>query len=185
MKLSKALYFGDFLVIPAAIIALAWIALWERGWTAAGPWLVAFVFGLIVWTLIEYLVHRWIYHAIPFFEKFHDAHHDDPTALIGVPSFISSGLIFFVFFVPLAYTVGIVWAGGFTSGQLLGYAGYMLVHHATHHWSLKPGTMLYRARIQHMAHHYHNTPGNYGVVTSFWDHVFSTSVERRERPVGV
>ena len=183
MKLSKALYFGDFVAIPIVILLLGAAAIQQGGFTGAGLWLIAFVAGLFVWTFVEYAVHRWIYHAVPFFEKFHDAHHEDPKALIGVPSFISSGIILAVFFVPLWLTVGIVLAGGFTSGSLLGYAGYMLVHHASHHWTLKPGGMLYRARVQHMAHHYHNTPGNYGVVTSFWDHVFSTNVDRRRRVV--
>jgi sterol desaturase/sphingolipid hydroxylase (fatty acid hydroxylase superfamily) len=183
MKLSKALYFGDFVAIPVVILLLGAAAIQQESFTGAGLWLMAFVAGVAVWTFVEYAVHRWIYHAVPFFEKFHDAHHEDPKALIGVPSFISSGIILAVFFVPLWLTVGIVLAGGFTSGSLLGYAGYMLVHHASHHWALKPGGMLYRARIQHMAHHYHNTPGNYGVVTSFWDHVFSTNVDRRRRAV--
>ena len=184
MKLSKALYFGDFVAIPIVIILLAGVAIYERGFEGAGLWLAAFVVGLFVWTLVEYVVHRWVYHAIPFFEKFHDAHHEDPTALIGVPSFLSSGLILAVFFLPLLFAVGVVLAGGFASGALLGYAGYMLVHHASHHWTLKPGSMLYRARVLHMAHHYHSTPGNYGVVTSFWDHVFSTNVDRRRSAVG-
>jgi sterol desaturase/sphingolipid hydroxylase (fatty acid hydroxylase superfamily) len=183
MKLSKALYFGDFVAIPVVILLLGAAAIRQEGFTGAGLWLIAFAAGLGVWTFVEYAVHRWIYHAVPFFEKFHDAHHEDPKALIGVPSFISSGIILAVFFVPLWLTIGIVLAGGFTSGSLLGYAGYMLVHHASHHWTLKPGGMLYRARVQHMAHHYHNTPGNYGVVTSFWDHVFSTNVDRRRRAV--
>jgi sterol desaturase/sphingolipid hydroxylase (fatty acid hydroxylase superfamily) len=183
MKLSKALYFGDFVAIPIVILLLAIAAIREQGFTGAGLWVVTFVAGLLVWTFVEYAVHRWVYHAIPFFEQFHDAHHEDPTALIGVPSFVSSGIILAVFFVPLWLTIGIVLAGGFTSGALLGYAGYMLVHHASHHWTLKPGSMLYRARVQHMAHHYHNSPGNYGVVTSFWDHVFSTNVDRRRRVV--
>jgi sterol desaturase/sphingolipid hydroxylase (fatty acid hydroxylase superfamily) len=60
----------------------------------------------------------------------------------------------------------------------------MLVHHASHHWELKPGGMLYRARVLHMAHHYHEAPGNYGVITPLWDHVFSTNVERRRRIAG-
>jgi sterol desaturase/sphingolipid hydroxylase (fatty acid hydroxylase superfamily) len=60
----------------------------------------------------------------------------------------------------------------------------MLVHHASHHWTLEPGSLLYRARVLHMAHHYNSAPGNYGVVTSFWDHVFSTNVDRRRRSVG-
>jgi sterol desaturase/sphingolipid hydroxylase (fatty acid hydroxylase superfamily) len=183
MKLSKALYFGDFVAIPVVILWLGVAAVQQEGFTGAGLWLIAFLAGVAVWTFVEYAVHRWIYHAVPFFEKFHDAHHEDPKALIGVPSFISSGIILAVFFVPLWLTIGIVLAGGFTSGSLLGYAGYMLVHHASHHWTLKPGGMLYRARVQHMAHHYHNTPGNYGVVTSFWDHVFSTNVDRRRRVV--
>ncbi|HEY4923914.1 MAG TPA: sterol desaturase family protein [Roseiarcus sp.] len=183
MKLSKALYFGDFVAIPVVILWLGVAAVQQEGFTGAGLWMIAFLAGVAVWTFVEYAVHRWIYHAVPFFEKFHDAHHEDPKALIGVPSFISSGIILAVFFVPLWLTIGIVLAGGFTSGSLLGYAGYMLVHHASHHWTLKPGGMLYRARVQHMAHHYHNTPGNYGVVTSFWDHVFSTNVDRRRRVV--
>jgi len=184
MKLSKALYFGDFVAIPIAIVLLAAAAIYDRGLEGAGLWLTSFVVGLFVWTLVEYVVHRWVYHAIPFFEKFHDAHHDDPTALIGVPSFLSSGLILAVFFLPLWFAVGVVLAGGFASGALVGYAGYMLVHHASHHWTLKPGSLLYRARVMHMAHHYNATPGNYGVVTSFWDHVFSTGVDRRRRAVG-
>jgi sterol desaturase/sphingolipid hydroxylase (fatty acid hydroxylase superfamily) len=179
MKLSRALYFGDFVAIPLAIAVLAAAAISEEGLQAAGPWLIAFAAGLVVWTFVEYVVHRWVYHAVPFFEKFHDAHHDDPTALIGVPSFVSSGLILAVFFAPLLFTVGVVIAGGFASGALLGYAGYMLVHHASHHWDLKPGDLLYRARVMHMAHHYHETEGNYGVITAFWDRVFSTYVERR------
>jgi sterol desaturase/sphingolipid hydroxylase (fatty acid hydroxylase superfamily) len=183
MKLSKALYFGDFVAIPVVILWLGVAAVQQEGFTGAGLWMIAFLAGVAVWTFVEYAVHRWIYHAVPFFEKFHDAHHEDPKALIGVPSFISSGIILAVFFVPLWLTIGIVLAGGFTSGSLLGYAGYMLVHHASHHWTLKPGGMLNRARVQHMAHHYHNTPGNYGVVTSFWDHVFSTNVDRRRRVV--
>ena len=184
MKLSHFLYFGDFVAIPVAILLLVAAAIYERGLAGAGMWLGWFVVGLFVWTLVEYVVHRWVYHAIPFFEKFHDAHHDDPTALIGVPSFISSGLILSVFFLPLLFTVGVVVAGGFASGALLGYAGYMLVHHASHHWTLKPGSLLYRARVLHMAHHYNATPGNYGVVTSFWDHLFSTNVDRRRRAIG-
>jgi sterol desaturase/sphingolipid hydroxylase (fatty acid hydroxylase superfamily) len=184
MKLSKALYFGDFLAIPVAILLLAAAAIHTRGLEGAGLWAAAFIVGLFVWTLVEYIVHRWVYHAIPFFEKFHDAHHDDPTALIGVPSFLSSGIILAVFFVPLWLTIGVVLAGGFTSGALLGYAGYMLVHHASHHWTLTPGSLLYRARVLHMAHHYNPAPGNYGVVTSFWDHVFSTDLDRRRRAAG-
>ena len=127
MKLSKALYFGDFVAIPVAYRCQYGRRFSERGIGATGLWLFAFVVGLAVWTFVEYVVHRWVYHAIPFFEKFHDAHHDEPKALIGVPSFVSSGVMLAVFFLPLYFTVGIVFSGGFSSGAMLGlrrvYAG--------------------------------------------------------------
>jgi sterol desaturase/sphingolipid hydroxylase (fatty acid hydroxylase superfamily) len=182
MKLSKALYFGDFVAAPLAILVLAAMALAGRSYEAAGLWLVALLAGLCAWTLVEYAVHRWVYHRIPFFEKFHDAHHADPNGLIGAPSFFAIGVILALFFVPLL-AIDLVAASGFAGGTLLGYIGYMLVHHASHHVTPKPGTLLYRARIRHMAHHYHATPGNYGVITSFWDQVFSTNLERPRRAV--
>ena len=62
------------------------------------------------------------------------------------------------------------------------YALYMFVHHATHHFEIQPGDVLYRARarVRHMAHHYHDG-GNFGVTTSFWDVVFGTTIRRGGR----
>jgi sterol desaturase/sphingolipid hydroxylase (fatty acid hydroxylase superfamily) len=182
MKLSKALYFGDFVAAPLAVLVLAAMAFAARGFEAAGPWLLAFLAGLWAWTLVEYAVHRWLYHRVPFFEKFHDAHHADPNGLIGAPSFFAIGVILALFFAPLL-AIGLIVASGFGGGTLVGYMGYMLVHHASHHVTPRPGSPLYRARMRHMAHHYHATPGNYGVITSFWDRVFSTNLEGPRRAV--
>jgi sterol desaturase/sphingolipid hydroxylase (fatty acid hydroxylase superfamily) len=110
----------------------------------------------------------------------HDAHHQEPLSLIGAPSFVSIALILAVFYAPL-YLVNSAMAAGFTSGILVGYFGYQLVHYASHHWTLKPGSLLYRARIRHMAHHYRNVEGNYGIVTSLWDRVFATYIEGRRQ----
>ena len=184
MKLNRGLYFGDFVTSSIAIAVLTTVALAHRGFEAAGLWGLTVFAGLGAWTLVEYAVHRWVYHRIPFFEKFHDAHHANPRALIGVPSFFSFGMVFGVFFAPFLM-VSLVAASGFASGALLGYIGYMLAHHLSHHMEPKLGTVLYRARIRHMAHHYHGTPGNYGVTTSFWDWVFSTKLERRRRHLAV
>jgi sterol desaturase/sphingolipid hydroxylase (fatty acid hydroxylase superfamily) len=170
MKLGKALYFGD--------LVLAAVALAGRSYQAMGLWLLALLAGLVAWSLVEYVVHRWIYHRVPPFERFHDAHHADPKELIGAPSFLMVGAIFAIFFAPLL-ALGLLTASGVTSGALIGYIGYMLVHHGSHHWVVKPGSWLYQARLRHMVHHYQDTPGNYGIITSFWDHVFSTYVRRR------
>jgi sterol desaturase/sphingolipid hydroxylase (fatty acid hydroxylase superfamily) len=180
MNLSKVLYFGDFVACPVVVIVLATLALAHRDIETAGLWVLVLFVGVGAWTLVEYVVHRWVYHRVAFFEKFHDAHHMNPRAMIGAPSFVSVGIILGVFFAPLL-PVGLVTASGFASGALLGYTGYMLVHHLSHHGQPRPGTLLYQACLRHMAHHYHDTPGNYGVTTSFWDWVFSTNLERRRR----
>ena len=176
MKLNKFLYFGDFIACPMAIAGLLLAVLVLRDVTAVGLWVLAFVVGCAAWTLVEYAVHRWIYHNVVYFDKLHDAHHEEPKSLIGAPSFFSIILIFVVFYCPL-YFANPAFAGGFTSGILLGYLSYQLVHHASHHWTLRPGSWLYRARLRHMAHHYRNVEGNYGIVTGFWDRVFATTVE--------
>ena len=126
-------------------------------------------------------MHRWVYHRVPFFKRLHDAHHANPRALIGAPSFFSFGIVFGVFFAPfLSWSAWSLQAAS-QAAHCLGYIGYMLVHHLSHHVEPKTGTLLYQARIRHMAHHYQSTPGNYGVTTSFWDWLLSTKLERRRR----
>ena len=41
--------------------------------------------GVALWTLIEYVTHRMIYHRVAAFKKYHEAHRADPQAYIGAP----------------------------------------------------------------------------------------------------
>ena len=179
MPINKFLYFGDFAAIPVGIAVLAYLALSARGLAGAPDLAISLLIGIAVWTLAEYLIHRFVYHHAPIFSPLHDAHHKEPLAFVGVPSFLSSGLILAVCYLPL-HGVAPVFAGGFTSGMMLGYAAYMFVHHATHHLNIQPGDRLYEARLRHMTHHYREGV-NYGVSTGFWDRVFGTLAVRRER----
>jgi sterol desaturase/sphingolipid hydroxylase (fatty acid hydroxylase superfamily) len=180
MRLNRFLYFGDFVATPVAILVLAAAGLAGRGSGAVLWWLLALLAGLFAWTFIEYAVHRWVYHRVPLFETYHDAHHEAPEELVGAPSFFAIGVILALFFVPVL-PAGLLVASGFGCGVLLGYIAYMIVHHLSHHLRPKPGSWLYGARIRHMAHHFHREPGNYGIITPLWDHVFSTYVGRRRK----
>src|SRR4051812_6814378 len=91
MPIGKFLYFGDFVAIPIAVALFGYLALSRHGFYAIPVWSLALVFGLGVWTLAEYLIHRFIYHHVPIFSALHDSHHREPKAMIGVPSFVSSG----------------------------------------------------------------------------------------------
>lgn len=179
MPINAFLYFGDFFAIPAAVAVLTYLAYVVGGLAAAPDLAVALLIGLAAWTLAEYLIHRFVYHRAPVLAEMHDAHHRSPTDYIGAPSFLSSGFLIAVCFLPVLVFDAVA-ASGFTSGMLLGYAGYMFVHHATHHMTIEPGHWLYPARVRHLAHHYHDD-ANFGVSTGFWDWVFRTAHMPRGR----
>jgi sterol desaturase/sphingolipid hydroxylase (fatty acid hydroxylase superfamily) len=180
MPINKFLYFGDFAAIPVALIVLVYSALRARGLGGLPDLGISLLIGIAIWTLAEYVIHRYVYHHAPVFSPLHDAHHREPDALIGVPSFISSGFIVVVCYFPV-HAFDSVAAAGFTSGALIGYSAYMFVHHATHHMKIEPGDWLYPARMRHMSHHYHDS-SNFGVSTGFWDRVFGTTrAPRRDR----
>jgi len=179
MRIGKFLYFGDFAVIPIAVLLFGWAACRTGGLAALPEWGLSLMFGAASWTLIEYLIHRYAYHWAPILTPLHEAHHKEPLAFIGVPSFLSSGLILATCYLPICGWAP-VFAAGFASGMMIGYAAYMFVHHATHHFAITPGDWLYEARLRHMAHHYHEGV-NYGVSTGFWDRVFGTAATRRRK----
>jgi sterol desaturase/sphingolipid hydroxylase (fatty acid hydroxylase superfamily) len=179
MPINKFLYFGDFFAIPVAVAVLVYFALTAKGLWAVPGLGVSLLIGLAAWTLVEYAIHRFVYHHAPLFSALHDSHHRAPNEFIGVPSFVSSGVIIVACYFPVGMLDGVA-ASGFTSGMLLGYAAYMFVHHATHHFAIRPGDCLYKARVRHMAHHYHDS-ANFGVSTGFWDRAFNTTGARRAR----
>ncbi len=180
MHLSKLSYYGDFVICMVLIsISAAMAAMYT--WTNMSIWLFAVVLGFVIWTFLEYVIHRWIYHQVPYFKERHAAHHADPDADIGAPPVIGIVLIFLVFYVPLA-TSGTAIANGVTTGVLLGYSAYMLVHHADHHWTSKPGSWLYAARRQHALHHHNSELGHFGITSTLWDRVLGTAAI--ERPLG-
>src|SRR3546814_2243137 len=50
------------------------------------------------------------------------------------------------------------------------------------HLSYKPKSKFLAAmKARHMAHHFHDEKGNYGITNFFWDRLFGTFYERHER----
>jgi len=175
MRLNALFYYADFFLSAALILVLAVCMLMEATAAIAAQWLAAASLGFAAWTLVEYFVHRVLYHNVPYFVELHDAHHAEPDAFIGAPAVIGIVLFFLLLYFPIS-VVSVNAAGGVTAGMLAGYMAYMLLHHAAHHWNVPPGTWLYRARHHHALHHHHSEEGNYGITTPFWDHVFGTAL---------
>lgn len=169
---------ADLLAYAAAIVVLAaWLVLRPAA-DGHGATLARVLAGVVAWTLIEYLVHRFVLHRVHPFKGWHAAHHARPQAAIGLPTPISAALFAGLVYAPAAWLAGPALARDFTLGVLVGYLAYALVHQGVH----RPAAgrrWLARQRRWHARHH--AATGSavaWGVTSAFWDHVFGTSPPR-------
>ena len=185
MKMSKFGYFSEFLLFPPLILLATLVAFRSSNPPQPVVWALVFVAGLFVWTFIEYLLHRVLFHHAPVLSLIHGRHHRSPQDLIGTPAWASVLLGVIAVACPSWALFGFNLATAATAGLGTGYLWYVLVHYATHHWQLPRDSYLYQARLRHARHHHHLSHGrNFGVTTSFWDHVFGTAFEGRTSKPG-
>jgi sterol desaturase/sphingolipid hydroxylase (fatty acid hydroxylase superfamily) len=175
MRQSAISYYADMVLCPLLALGLS---LFACGWYAEHivQWFAMLLIGVGLWTFIEYLMHRLVYHQVPVFKKYHEVHHADPQAYVGAPPIVGTSVVFLVSFMP-PLAISPIAANGLSAGMLVGYTAYMLVHHACHFWQPTPASYLYRLRHRHAVHHYRDDSGNFGVTTAFWDRVFGTNIQ--------
>lgn len=174
LEQNRASYFADFVAYPVAIV-LGVIMLVARAPDPAWFLLLCALAGFFAWSLVEYVLHRFLFHHVQPFKGWHDEHHKHPYALIGTPTAVSLALIILLGFVPLIFAVGLWPALAAIVGLTCGYFLYLVVHHAVHHWKTKPGSWMRARQQDHARHHAQGVEGWYGVITPFWDRVFSTN----------
>jgi sterol desaturase/sphingolipid hydroxylase (fatty acid hydroxylase superfamily) len=147
---------------------------------------VGFILGLFIWTLAEYLLHRFIFHYRPrnaWQEKitflFHGIHHVQPqckTRLVMPPvvSIPLAAVFYGLFSLICGNLLGAAyWVNPLVSGFTIGYLSYDLIHYATHHLPWHSGWGKYLKRY-HMLHHFKTPDLRYGVSSPLWDFVFDT-----------
>ena len=147
-----------------------------------------FVLGLFVWTLTEYLLHRFVFHYEPsstwgkqLHFLMHGVHHDYPndSKRLVMPPVISiplAALFYFGFLVILGESSLLAFFPGF----LFGYICYDEVHYATHHAPMKSRAWQW-LKHHHVLHHYHDPYKGYGVSSPLWDIVFRTLDAEEEK----
>lgn len=182
---SPSAYRADFILYGSACVALA-VTLLLAAPRAQAPWLAALaVAGLAGWSLIEYLLHRFVLHGLPPFSHWHAEHHRRPGALICTPTLLSASLIILLVFVPALLLSDWWLASALTFGLLSGYLIYAVTHHALHHAGPPGATRsawLQRRRHWHKlhhgsVHHLQRRPGHYGVTTAFWDQLLGSGAK--------
>jgi len=178
-----------------AYLLLAAVAIGLFAWRPAPllPSLAAIVAASVAYPLFWYLIHRYILHSRWMFKvpalastwkRIHYDHHQDPNhleVLFGALHTTLPTIAIGVF--PLGYAIG-----GFGGGMIALATGlittcvYEFVH-CIQHLAYKPKSkLLAEMKKRHMAHHFHDEDGNYGITTFFWDKVFGTYYDRPERP---
>lgn len=141
------------------------------------PW---FLGGTALWTLLEYLIHRFLGHSPrgrnPFRTE-HVRHHATthyfaPTAkkvLAATPVILSV-------WAALAFLLGLAEGSAFAVGLTMMYVAYEVAHRRAH---THPPTGPYSRwlRRNHFHHHFRNPRANHGVTSPLWDRVFGTHEE--------
>jgi sterol desaturase/sphingolipid hydroxylase (fatty acid hydroxylase superfamily) len=142
-----------------------------------------FVIGLFSWTLIEYFLHRFIFHGIKtepwksLTAVFHLSHHEavaahGPDLVITRPAgSLPFAILFYFLFALLSLSFSA--AALIETGVFAGYLFYECVHYSVHHFQPKSrlGQLL---RNYHLQHHLVCPDRRFGVTSPLWDRVFGT-----------
>ncbi len=147
------------------------------------------VAGLLSWTLIEYFLHRHIFHWTELREPWnsiatglHMAHHTSAKTadlIIAPPvASLAVGMVVYGLFALLAQSFTA--AAVLEVGVFIGYLAYEWVHFMSHRFQPKSkiGKSL---RRYHLQHHFRDEDLQFGVTSPLWDLVFGTYKPRAVR----
>ena len=174
--------------VPVIIFVPAIVALeiWGLSRVSVPATIALGVLGYVLWTMLEYWLHRIVFHFEPeegwgarLHYIIHGVHHDhpnDPLRLVMPPAVsVPLALLFFALFYAV---LGPNLAPGLTAGFLAGYLVYDMTHFYMHHG--QPRSRLGRfLRERHMRHHFQDDTRGYGVSAPYWDDVFRTAPRSR------
>lgn len=175
MNQSRIAYYADLFVYPILVVGFLVFDIETSGFTLHIRWWYAFFFGAALWTLVEYLLHRFVYHDMPLVKELHAMHHARPIDFVGSPLWTSL-LGFSAVLLILSYFWTFEIASGATCGLIVGYVWYLVVHDAVHRWHASDNSWIRPLRLRHLRHHRSPLPGNFGVTTGVWDFVFATTI---------
>uniref|UniRef100_A0A8B9TRI0 Fatty acid 2-hydroxylase n=1 Tax=Anas platyrhynchos TaxID=8839 RepID=A0A8B9TRI0_ANAPL len=204
-SLSKTAWYVVFLVWTPVVLYLSWVSytalaqgntrLFSSFTTVLHPRaqiLLPFIFllGMFLWSLLEYLIHRFVFHMKPPASNYylitlhfllHGQHHKSPfdsSRLVfpPVPASLVIGFFYGVLQLLLPEVLGLsVFVGG-----LCGYVVYDMMHYYLHYGSPKKGTYLYGLKAYHVKHHFEHQKSGFGISTRFWDRPFRTLIPEEE-----
>ncbi len=142
--------------------------------------MMAFITGMLFWTFLEYMLHRFLGH-IPkkpsiysrFFKEHSKHHHKKDYFAATIDKILTTVALAPLAFGGVYFLFDVTAASWFTVGFIGMYYAYELLHRRLH---VKGPIHRYAAymRAHHFYHHYEDETMNHGVSTPIWDIVFGT-----------
>lgn len=148
-----------------------------------------FMLGIFLWSLIEYLIHRFLFHMKPPSDSYylimlhfvmHGQHHKAPfdgSRLVFPP--VPASLVIGVFYLCLQLILPEAVGGTVFAGGLLGYVLYDMTHYYLHFGSPHRGSYLYNLKAHHVKHHFAHQKSGFGISTKLWDYCFHTLIPEK------
>lgn len=145
----------------------------------------AVAIGIFLWTIAEYLIHRYIFHGHPTAEwakkihyTFHGIHHDYPQdsmrLVMPPPVSIPLCILFYFFFKWILMPLGFYnLHHAMFSGFVAAYLFYDMMHYYSHHGTSK-NKYFNMIKEHHMKHHYKEPDAGFGFTSKLWDKIFKT-----------
>ncbi|XP_048754990.2 fatty acid 2-hydroxylase-like isoform X2 [Ostrea edulis] len=145
-----------------------------------------FVIGFLLWTLDEYVIHRWLFHLCPpsnfpviviLHFLFHGQHHKAPMDKMRLvfPPIPAAGLGVLVYsvyclFMPCTMALTVF------AGSISGYIVYDMIHYYLHHGT-PYGSYFKSLKRYHVKHHYQDQQKGFGISSKMWDYPFGTLIK--------
>lgn len=146
-----------------------------------------FALGIIIWTLFEYIMHRYLFHlkidsdwGRRMHFMIHGCHHDYPNdsmrlVIPNLASLVLAVMVYWLFYFIIVYSIGahLGVLHGFYASFVFGYLVYDMMHYATHYAKFK-NKWFREIQRNHLDHHYVDHNRGFGLSNVFWDRVFGT-----------
>ena len=146
---------------------------------------------IIIYPIVWYVLHRWVLHSnwmwkskitAPIWKRIHYDHHADPNNL---------KVLFGALYTTLPTVAIATVPFGFYFGGMTGAATalcvgilttcfYEFVHCIEHLGYMPKSRWLKELKRLHMAHHFHNENGNFGITNFFCDWFFGTMYQKNK-----
>ncbi|CAO3630783.1 unnamed protein product [Cunninghamella blakesleeana] len=144
----------------------------------------SFALGVLIWTLLEYILHRFLFHVddylpdhqMAFLIHFtlHGFHHYLPMDRLRLVMPPTLGIAIAYPLISLGHFLfPPIMAHAVIAGGVVGYVLYDCTHYYLHHAKVFKYHFK-EMKKYHMAHHYKNYEDGYGITSKLWDVAFGT-----------